>query len=450
MLAVKHFVNIIKNMKRLAGVIFVVLLLAQSATLYALSPLNVVISEIQTESASSASEEFITIHNNSAEVVDITGWRLQYFSATSKSFTSPTRTITLMGTMSAGSDLAVSSTGYTAKNSTIFFSPTLAAAGGHVRLISGKAPNEIVHDLVGWGTALLPEQEAATGVDKGSIYKRAAMNGTRIDTDNNKADFAVVAETNVPPVQQPTIGTGTTESPNQSTAQTYEGLIINELLPNPAAPKTDANDEFIELYNDSDQAIDMIGLTLQTGTSNSYSYKLTGSIGPRMYMVLYATQTKLTLSNSAGKARVIDTQGAILNETAAYGSAPSGSSWQLHNDTWSWSLSQTPGAVNSVPKTDVATSPNVKAATTTKAVVGSSTTKASTSKAAKATKQNAATQTNKTQVSAAAQPGGLNKYVLVGVGILALSYVVYEYRYDIAQKLRQFKSNRTISQNNRK
>jgi hypothetical protein len=58
--------------------------------------------------------------------------------------------------------------------------------------------------------------------------------------------------------------------------------------------------------------------------------------------------------------------------------------------------------------------------------------------------------TNNNQVSEAAQTGKLNKYVLVGVGILALSYVVYEYRYDIAQKFRQFKSNRTISQNNRK
>jgi len=440
MLAVQHFVNIIKNMKRLAIVVVVFFVSVLGSTTNATSPNSIVISEFQTESATSASEEFITVHNSSSTAVDVTGWKLQYFSATAATFTSPTRTIVLAGTLDASTDITVSSTGYSAKNSTIFFSATLSATGGHIRLVSGAAPNEVVHDVVGWGTAQHPEGVAAEVVARGSTYKRAIINGQPTDTDNNKADFSpppqVITQPPVQDAQQPPVQ----QSTNIPTSTNYEGLIITELLPDPAAPLTDANDEFIELYNDSATTIDLTGLTLQTGNSNTYSYKLSGSIAPRAYLVLYASQTKLTLSNSSGRSQIIDAAGQIIDETAPYGQAPTGSSWQLFNNEWSWSSVPTPNSANSAPPEGVVTVPKVKAATTTKA-----TTKAKTASVA-ATKQAAQKTQNKTtnnQSQAATQPSPVNTSVLIGVGILALGYILYEYRYDILQRYRQLKGNRT-------
>ena len=439
MLAVQQYVNIIKNMKKLLVLFLGIVTLFNFGTAVALSPSNIVISAIQTESATSASEEYITVHNSGAGLIDVSGWRLQYFSATTTTFTSPTRTITLSGTLAPNTDLTVSSTGYTTQNSTIFFAATLSATGGHIRLVSGTTPNEVVHDLVGWGTAQHPEQTAADVVARGKAYKRAVVNGQPVDTDNNKDDFseptAIVVQ---PPAGDTQQQTDTTQQQTQTTSSGYEGLIITELLPDPAAPLTDASDEFIELYNDTPAAINLEGLTLQTGTNNTYSYKLTGTLGAHNYLVLYSAQTKLTLSNSTGRAQIIDASGALVDETALYETAPTGSSWQLYNNEWSWSNTPTPNATNPAPPAGTVTTPKVKAATT-KAAAKTKTTAAKTTKSATSGGQ---AQAGTNGGVAAAQPGSVNKTVLAGVGILALGYVLYEYRYDIAQRYRQLKSNR--------
>lgn len=425
-------------MKKLAALLLGMFLFTSLGHAVAISPSSIVISAFQTESATSASEEYITVHNSGLGMIDVTGWRLQYFSATAANFTSPTRTITLSGTLVAGADITVSSTGYTSQNPTIFFAATLSATGGHLRLVSGTAPNEVVHDVVGWGNAQHPEQTAADVVARGTAYRRAISGGQPVDTDNNKADFSEptvgITQPTTPETQQP----NTNQEPADTALGSYEGLTITELLPDPAAPLTDANDEFIELYNDSLSTMNLDGLTLQTGSNNTYSYKLTGLINAHSYLVLYSAQTKLTLSNSSGKSRIIDATGLVIDETTPYGEAPTGSSWQLYNNEWSWSTVPTPNAANPIPPAGTVTTPKVKAAST-KAAAKPKVATAKTTKAAAAKSQ---TQTGASQDSATGQPSSVNKSVLVGVGILALCYVLYEYRYDIAQRYRQLKGNR--------
>ncbi len=425
-------------MKRLALAILGMFLFANSSVVFAISPSSIVISAVQTESATSASEEYITVHNSGSSLIDVTGWRLQYFAATAANFTSPTRTITLSGTLAPGTNLTVSSTGYTAQSSTIFFAATLSATGGHIRLVSGATPNEVVHDLVGWGTAQFPEQAAVDVVARGTAYRRNLTNGQPVDTDNNYDDFTT------PPVvviQQPADPLPSVPQPATNANPTYAGLTITELLPDPATPFTDASDEFIELYNDSLATIDLAGATLQTGNSNTYSYKLTGTIGAHSYLLLYSSQTKLTLSNAGGRSQIIDAAGAVIDETAAYGAAPTGSSWQLFNNEWSWSYSVTAGVANTPPPAGTVTTPKVKAATTTKAATKAKTATAAAAKTTKAVTNKASTASGAGQLAAASQPSPINKSVLLGVGLLALGYVIYEYRYDIAQKYRRLRGN---------
>lgn len=424
-------------MKRLTVAIFGMILIASQGAVFAISPNNIVISALQTESATSASEEYITIHNTGSIAVDVTSWRLQYFSATAANFTSPSRTITLASALAPNSDITVSSTGYTAQNSTIFFNATLSAAGGHVRLVSGTPANEIVHDTVGWGSALHPEQSSADVVARGTAYRRMLVDGQPVDTDNNHDDFSLSASAATP------VAVLTPQTPTNPTTSTssYEGLTITELLPDPTAPLTDASDEFIELYNDTSAAIDLSGLTLQTGNSNTYSYKLTGLIASHGYLVLYSSQTKLTLSNSGGRSQIIDATGNVIDETASYSAAPTGSSWQLYVEQWSWSNRPTPAAANPAPPAGTATTPKVKAASTT--VLAAKAKIPTAAKTTKAAANKAANTSSNGQPVPALQPSAINKSILVGVGILALGYVLYEYRYDIAQKYRHFRGDRT-------
>ena len=418
----------------------IVICAAFSGAAYATSPNGIVISAFQTESSTSASEEFITVHNTTQNAVDITGWRLQYYSATTTSFGTPTRTVTLAGSLGNNTDMTVSSTGYTAKGSTIFYSATLSATGGHLRLISGTAPNEVVHDVVGWGNAVLPEGTAADVVARGTEYKRRLVGGQPVDTDNNKNDFSSTVAVDV---QQPdqTVPSQSNSSVPQQQESGSTGLLITELMPDPAAPLTDANDEFIELFNDTNQAISLTGYTLQTGNSFSYSYVLSGTLASHTYLVLYSSQTKLTLSNTSGKARIIDTTGGVIDETAAYEAAPTGSSWQLYDNQWSWNSVPSAGLVNNSPPVGAQSVAKVKSVTTK-----TTATKAkATSKAAKQAAQKSQNQSASGQTTDQLPQNSVNKSVIAGVGVLALGYILYEYRYDIAQKYRQLRGHKASS-----
>src|SRR5687768_4863109 len=85
-----------------------------SVPLFALEPLeptpaHVLISEIQTASNESASEEFVELYNPLDTKVDVTDWRLEYRSAAGDSWTSKA---TLAGEIEPRSFYLVSSSGY--------------------------------------------------------------------------------------------------------------------------------------------------------------------------------------------------------------------------------------------------------------------------------------------------------------------------------------------------
>jgi hypothetical protein len=168
---------------------------------HAISP-NIVISQIQLGNATSASNEFIEVYNNSATDVEITNWCLYYASATSiqngsklacflvensnihlylpaYSFAFAISNQLATATPTLGSDLK--------------FSATLSGTAGHVRLIdSGGA--EI--DKVGWGTTAVSAEGASPAAvpSVGKVLNRKTI-ATNIlqDTDVNGNDFEVVS-----------------------------------------------------------------------------------------------------------------------------------------------------------------------------------------------------------------------------------------------------------------
>ena len=454
MLAIKYSVHIIKTMKlHLAGVLLIITLLFPVGV-HAQSN-DVLITAVQTESAVSATEEYMVVTNNTAFAVDVSDWHLQYFSATAANFNTPTRNIALSGSLPAHGQFMAASSGYKATAAQVFFGSTLASAGGHVRLTSGSGTSEVQHDLLGWGTAQHPESMAVAALAKGLVYTRKQVNGSFIDTDNNAADFDDGAGA-VAPVAPTPSGSDTTAPAAGATAQ----VDITELLPDPAAPATDANDEFVELYNPGSATVSLTGYKLQTGSKYSYSHVFTeGSLAPGEYKAFYSKDTNLTLSNTAGKARLLDADGTTMSETADYGAAPTGSSWSFYDWAWAWTSAPTPDAANGPPAavaaktTTPAISAVTKAANTAKAtttnakVAGATTTKAAAAKAPKA----AAATTNKPYSSPTADNKSLpvNPLLLAAVGVPLLGYMVYEYRHDIANRFAKLRRHRSLRRQTR-
>lgn len=416
----------------------------------------VMIVELQTGSSSSSAEEFVELYNAGTAAVDVSQYKLEYYSATS-SFATPSRSIPLHGTLYPGKYYLVASTGYLTDKAYDSFSSGFAATGGHIQLISpDPADNnkDVVHDLVGWGAATHPEMEATPAPDAGSsLTRKKDLNDHFIDTDNNLDDFAINAlptptADNIAPDDNPDTPpdtSGTDEELPPPVSQLLP-LQITELLPNPAPPASDSTDEYVEIYNPNAEAVDLSGYKLQTGNSYSYSYTFTsGTIGASSYEAFLVTETGTLLANTSGKARLIDPIGNIVSETEDYEDAADGLAWALLSAGWLWTTNPTPDAAN------ILAAPAVKAATTsstTKPKTTKTTTKKpKTVKKATSAKKTAAPKKAASSVQAGQpqeatvieEPSAIHPGILAGVSALAVGYAAYEYRHDMANRIYQFR-----------
>lgn len=418
-------------MRWITGVIVMVLvswIVTKTPTVFAES--TIIIVAIQTGSQSSASEEIIELYNTGSASFDITGMRLEYLSAEPKNFDVPSRTILLSGSIPPQSSYLLTSTGYQTDASLSHFAPTLASSGGHLRLRSNDT--KTTFDIVGWGAASHAQGQPASAPLPGEVLRRIKnAQGDYLQTGNNKVDFSA--------------GTVTPSAIDQYDS-TANHIYLSELLPNPGAPLTDSQDEFIELYNPSDVAIDILGYSIKAGTNLTYAYKIPSLVlKSHEYTALYSRQTHVALSNSGGRVVLLNPEGTIVDETAAYGVAAENTAWALNETTWAWSARATPNTENEITApitSDKATSSSrVHVSKTTKTAAKKSSTKAP--KGTSTSKQKASPKTTKPsdqKTTPTLHPG-----ILAGVGGSAVLYGAYEYRRDVTnaiQKLRSYRSNR--------
>ncbi len=177
------------------------------AIVQAASP-NIVISQVYGgggNSGATLKNDFIELYNLSATAVDITGWTVQYASA---SGTSWQRTI-LAGTIQPGQYYLVqeaAGAGGTVDLPTpnAVGNIAMSATSGKVALsssstlLTGSCPAGLV-DQVGYGTANCSETAPTAGLSNTTAALRR-LNGAQ-DTDNNSADFTITAPSprNTPP-----------------------------------------------------------------------------------------------------------------------------------------------------------------------------------------------------------------------------------------------------------
>lgn len=471
---------------------------------------SLLITEVQTGSADSASEEFIEIYNPTARAVAVSGYRLEVASAAATDWSTPHRTIALGGSIEANGYMVVASS-YTAAGASVqyladsaatWFSAGIAATGGHIRLVQevhkrqadqSCMPIQAVIDEVEWHA---PERVfsslsnrtpfttlGAEGIAAGSsLQRRVAVVGGYMDTNNDMADFAVAVPTSGQGAASPGMGRDPLPVPAHNECAAIpevppappepplapdpaapvvppadQGLMapqISELLPNPAAPAVDADDEYVELYNPNDKPFDLTGFRLKTGANGTYTYTfLEGTLLPSQGFVGFmAKDTKLVLSNSGGKATLLDPFGTVIAESDVYDKAAAGQAWIFADNAWQWTTQPSPGTANvrALPAPPAA-SRSVARPKTAGAASKKTTTapKASAVKAAKTaapakTAERPAETATKQAASAADQagPSVLHPGLLAVAGVLAILYGAYEYRHDVANKIRAFRTNR--------
>ncbi|HSH18712.1 MAG TPA: lamin tail domain-containing protein [Candidatus Saccharimonadales bacterium] len=482
---------------------------------------EVIITEFQTNGGAAA-QEFIELRNTTDQDIVLgdgstTGphWKLQFYGTalfakdgqplwTAK----PANNLVLKGTIRAHDYFLVSTAGYTPAesaggNKQHYGTATtnyLTDAGGGLRLVlmaSGQNVLPIVHDRLAW---MDPDKKPAQGVlatpAKGLSQQRHPFeDDSYVSAGVELADFggesdvtpgmpwAPPAISEDPVAAQPDTA-GRSEEPDpvgtdplqpaQPANDNGRAPYLTELLPNPAAPAKDETDEYIEVYNPGAEPFNLKGYTLQAGltTLREFTFANDTLVLPESYRTFRTLETRLSLANAGSQVRLLDPQGIVVSETAAYTDAAEGKAWALSNTTWQWSTTASPGLGNVVTsaatvaalaKTSTAQKPAAKAAAKNTAKTGTakaSTTKTGTTKAKAAAKMKVAKakSAKKTKTKKAAKPkvtavahtatkpprSPIHGGILVTVVALAVLYAAYEYRHDISNRFYKLRRHRTV------
>ncbi|KKR33169.1 MAG: Polymorphic membrane protein, partial [Candidatus Falkowbacteria bacterium GW2011_GWF2_39_8] len=129
-----------------------------------------------------------------------------------------------------------------------------------------------------------------------------------------------------------------------------EGIIISEILPNPVGD--DLVGEFIEIYNKSEQEVNLLGWKLQVSgkdyefgaqasTTDIYRLKANG------YLVVWRKDSKLTLNNTGSEISLFQPQKTLPLHSIKYEQVKEGCSYARGSDgTWHWTEMPTPGRQN--------------------------------------------------------------------------------------------------------
>ncbi len=421
----------------------------------------------------SSNGQFVTLYNSTNSVLNMSNYQLEYFNSFDLSKATSSKLVALTGTLPPHSYFMISDGSLQLCYQMVIDSASLgfSTTAGMIEVLSLTQPNpgsyvsSNLQDSVGWS------KTAAVGAQTLPTNPNAFLQRLPVDSHNNPAitapgfgtwlpvqpdpsnvcNIVTISNTNTTPVAsglnqllpatQPTATIVQLESANPvsdgpSMPAADIGLMaptITELLPNPFGTGTDAAEEYIELYNPNDVSFDLTGFKLESGltTLHDYSFPNAFSLAAHSFTAFYAPETKLTLSNTSGQVKLLDPFENTISTADEYTSAADGHAWALANGAWSWTTLPTPGEANVIklpaPKTtkSKASSKKSKSISTTRG-------KKLVAKKPPATGSKPSLAVNKTATSIPIHP-----WVLALIASLALLYAIYEYRYDLANYLRQ-------------
>lgn len=389
--------------------------------------------------------QFITLYNDSDESVDLSTIQLMYFNSSDMSNVTSSKSINLSGKVAPHSYAVVDDGPIQAcyQMTVDAVSLGLSSKSGFVQVshpLGTTLPRiDILDDYVSWdkdvGTGNFLQRKAPDG---SQTYSGISMPGSGSWVTVKQSDSSVpcaALSSNIASGGN-LLGSSSSPIPYSVIASAQDissipaddaGLAapqISEALPNPAPPQTDADNEFIELYNSNSKPFDLSDFILQVGTTtiHKYTFPAGTTIEPKAFSAFYSSDTGLSLSNSEGRVAFLDPGGNTLDKTDEYMGAKDGYAWVRADGLWQWTIKPTPGAANII----LAPPPT---GNSSKSTSGGRVKGASTSGGVSLVTPSAATP-SATQV---------HPLVLAGIGSAALLYALYEYRHDMANHLYKFR-----------
>lgn len=396
---------------------------------------NIFITEVQTASLTSASDEFVEIFNNSDSEIDLSGWAMYYRSATGTTWTKKATVLT--GSIKAKAFWTFASIILADTK----FSSGLSSTGGTLQ-IRDKSGVEI--DQFGWGSTQTfsgtPASPSAAGQSMYRLYDFSAT--SFINGGNNFADFDLTDMPTPSKLPEP-------EKIEEDTEITkYPKLELSEIFPDPSSPQTDSEDEFIEIYNPNTTEVDLSGWKLADEGGNEFIIK-GYAISPFQHISFYPTETKITLNNTGDSIKLINPNGELIDESDNYGSAREGLSWSKISNTWQWAEEPTADASNAdayienVTSAASAVSKLKKAAAKKTTAKKTAAAKKSSSPSSKIKANTKSTDSSPKLEDQQSQKGNnLWGWLIAAVGIATIGYAIYEYRTEIQLFCKKFRRHR--------
>lgn len=131
-------------------------------------------------------------------------------------------------------------------------------------------------------------------------------------------------------------------------ANYWSQIKISEFLPNPVG--VDDN-EWIELFNNGDNTVDLSGFKLQDNSATIYTLSQDLILAARAHLVLYKNQSKISLNNTGGDSvKVYSPDNNLLDSVVYSANAPEGKSYALVGGSFVWTGQPTPGETNILPQ----------------------------------------------------------------------------------------------------
>lgn len=322
-------------------------------------PTPIVISELQASALGANSRtnyryEFVEIYNCASVTVDLASYSLVFSTAEDVEITR----LDLSGEIEPESFLWAVHGSYAAHlGESTLQQPyivlgssnlnALPAEGGYVALVDTTDPTvEVPVDSVAYGTvedALLP---AAPLPPTGQSIKRCTgETGFFVNTTDNSFDFAVTALPTLSALFKmgPVCNDPIEEAPPEEELQPVcQGITLSELLPN--ATGADGGQEFIEVYNPTDEALPLLGCVLRLNEHGKEFVLPDETLEPGAYRAFYDDETGITLPNAAG-----GTAWLLLTsekQSVPYPDLKEDQAWAMISGQWKATLKPTPGAAN--------------------------------------------------------------------------------------------------------
>lgn len=313
---------------------------------------SLIISELQTTgySLGTATEngamEFIELYNMSSMDLTVTGWKVQYVVASSGNTTD---LFVFDGSILANSYVLLAHISYLADVRDGSFISTsvngvLAKSGNYVQIVDAAG---VKIDRVGWGNAPRDTWLHVGGINADYSVKRV-LPGHPLEQTGILYTPATQPTTPIGGgyvVYVPEIPEEPDEEPPVGPVLSCEGIVLSEVFPNPAG--TDTGHEFIELYNPTNEVIDLAGCALHTsGSTKSYVFG-SESLEPWTYRAVSDVITGLILPNSSGATIWLLTADQVEVSTATYpGGMEDDTAWALIDGVWQLTYAPTPGVMN--------------------------------------------------------------------------------------------------------